>query len=458
MQEEAIKMLEESAAKFPENPEYPYELAFLRELRVTQLCKSRQFDEAIPLLRRLGDAPPDRTDFRAELVFETAKSNRLEETMATLEKVADVFDHLPDYRPELAKILSINGEPAAAVSIYRRLVEDYPDVAEHKAQLARRLSASGDVDAAFAILQKLVQEYPDVTEYRKNLGLAYFNRGHGPFHKRDYETALPAFDQAIRFDPDHAEAYDHRGAIHLARRDWDKAIADYTEAIRLGPLYDAAYTQRAGAYVLKGEYVKALADLAEAVRREPDNANTRYSHALVVLSSDDLADYREVCSETLRHFSKTEDTGAGHWVAWACVLGPDAVDDFSAPIALAEKAVESEPKRVSYMNTLGAILFRAGRLEEAIQRLAEANKLLEDPDSSAMSSPAYTWYFLAMAHQANKQAEVAKKWLDKATEWTDKVVREDEEGTNPLSWNRRLTLKLLREEAETMIEKNEGGR
>jgi ELWxxDGT repeat protein len=87
--------------------------------------------------------------------------------------------------------------------------------------------------------------------------------------------------------------------------------------------------------------------------------------------------------------------------------------------------------------------------------LTESNKLIEDPDATAKSSPAYTWYFLAMAHQANEQPEEAKKWLDKATEWTDKVVRQDEEGTASLSWNRRLTLRLLREEAEAMIEEDE---
>jgi hypothetical protein len=82
-----------------------------------------------------------------------------------------------------------------------------------------------------------------------------------------------------------------------------------------------------------------------------------------------------------------------------------------------------------------------------------ADELAREPESASTSSPAYGWYFLAMAHQADGQPEEAQKWLAKAVEWTDKVVREDEEGTASLSWNRRLTLKLLREEAEAMIEK-----
>ena len=51
-----------------------------------------------------------------------------------------------------------------------------------------------------------------------------------------------------------------------------------------------------------------------------------------------------------------------------------------------------------------------------------------------------------------RQHDEAKKWYDKAVEWTEKVTREHEEGTGPrLSWNRRLTLKLLRQEAQKTL-------
>ena len=63
-------------------------------------------------------------------------------------------------------------------------------------------------------------------------------------------------------------------------------------------------------------------------------------------------------------------------------------------------------------------------------------------------SPAYTWYFLAMAHQALGHQEDARTWLDKANQWTEQVLGDEEE---PPSWKRRLTLKLLRDEANGLI-------
>jgi Tfp pilus assembly protein PilF len=157
----------------------------------------------------------------------------------------------------------------------------------------------------------------------------------------------------------------------------------------------------------------------------------------------------------LKAFEDTEKADEGHWLAWTCALAPEALADLSAAVAEGQMAVQSAPESVVYLNTLGAILYRAGRFEEAVQRPTEADKLTEKPDTAARSSPAYTWYFWAMAHHKLGHEAEAKEWLDKATAWTAKVLGEHEEGTAPLAWNRRLTLKLFREEAEELIGKGE---
>jgi hypothetical protein len=90
-------------------------------------------------------------------------------------------------------------------------------------------------------------------------------------------------------------------------------------------------------------------------------------------------------------------------------------------------------------------------LDEATERLTEADQLAQQMGEDQPCSPAYTWYFLAMAHHRLGHREEAKKWLDKAVSWTDKVFREADLGTADLSWSRRLTLKLLRDEAEALL-------
>jgi tetratricopeptide (TPR) repeat protein len=188
---------------------------------------------------------------------------------------------------------------------------------------------------------------------------------------------------------------------------------------------------------------------------QPENTIYSYWAALTQLRGGLDDSYHDTCRGMVERFQDTEKASDAHWTAWTCLLAPDAVQDYGPVVRLAEQAVEAEPNSGVYLKTLGGIFYRVGRFEEAVQRLAEADKLIDDLDSQSKSSPAYTWYFLAMAHHKLGHDDEAKKWLDKATEWTDKILAEEEEGTATVAWNRLLTLKLLREEAEAMIAEDE---
>ena len=67
-----------------------------------------------------------------------------------------------------------------------------------------------------------------------------------------------------------ADAAFDRGNAASDRKDYDTAIAEYSEAIRLDPQFDAAYHNRGSAYADKGEYAKAISDFNEAIRLAPD--------------------------------------------------------------------------------------------------------------------------------------------------------------------------------------------
>jgi hypothetical protein len=106
---------------------------------------------------------------------------------------------------------------------------------------------------------------------------------------------------------------------------------------------------------------------------------------------------------------------------------------------------------------LGAALLRAGRLDEALDELTEASRLLNGPshiatpDGALNGSPACTWYLLAMAHHARGNEEEARQWLAKATAWTEDALAKHESMTHELHWPRRATLQILRTEAEALI-------
>jgi uncharacterized protein HemY len=129
-------------------------------------------------------------------------------------------------------------------------------------------------------------------------------------------------------------------------------------------------------------------------------------------------------------------------------LAPKAVDDFQPCIRLAQRAVEQDPDNPDFHRALGAILYRAGDYDAAINALAEAIRQRGDKGSWQ------DWLFLAMAHHQLGHSDDAKKWLEKA----DKLMKEDAatkakraEEIGPSFWYHQLELELLHAEAESII-------
>lgn len=187
----------------------------------------------------------------------------------------------------------------------------------------------------------------------------------------------------------------------------------------------------------------------------PEEPVAWYRLAIAQLGASQAEDYRAICRRMVEQFRDTASPAESYWTVWTCLLGPQSVEDYSPLVQLAEQTVTAEPESVQYLKTLGGILCRAGRFEDAIRPLTKANARVEDPESKSLSSPAYTWYFLAMAQHKLGHDSEARQWLQKATEWTDEVLGEHENGTAAVPWNLRLTLKLLRDQAEQTIASNE---
>ena len=96
------------------------------------------------------------------------------------------------------------------------------------------------------------------------------------------------------------------------------------------------------------------------------------------------------------------------------------------------------------MKSLGAILYRAGSFQEALEHLNIAAESAQTERTSA----AYGWYFLAMTHHRLGHADDARQVLEQANEQAD---RELNDASSPAPWNRKPTLELLRKEAEELL-------
>jgi tetratricopeptide (TPR) repeat protein len=252
-------------------------------------------------------------------------------------------------------------------------------------------------------------------------------------------------------------AYAQAGEQQKAQADFRHAVDRYTHALEANRSW-VLYVNRGNAHAELAQWDRASADYAQAAQDQAADQVTWYRHALLRLHLADREGYRKACTTILDRFSKQENPVTTDLALWACVLGPDSLTDYPRLVQWAEKLLAAQPKNVAYLNWVGAALYRAGRFEEALRRLNEADALYKPADEQ-QSALAFNRLFLAMAHHRLGHVEEAKKWHAKAVRGIEQELQKttkEPAAARPLPWNRRLTLQLLRREAEELLRKEPG--
>ena len=229
---------------------------------------------------------------------------------------------------------------------------------------------------------------------------------------KNWTAALWYLDQVIAAEPNDWQLFADRAIVHekLDRR--PEREADRSQAVKLGA--DSSFLlQLSEDYAQEGEWKKSAASMALARERGDTSIGTAQSHALLCLKADDLAGYRQVCAGIVAKAAPMPSVGAANTLAWVCAIGPDAVADYTKPVASGELAVRlaSPGSKYGVLNTLGAILYRAGRYREAITRLNEGIH------ASNGDGGIHDWIFLAMAHHRLDETIQARKFLAKAIQY-----------------------------------------
>jgi tetratricopeptide (TPR) repeat protein len=190
----------------------------------------------------------------------------------------------------------------------------------------------------------------------------------------------------------------------------------------------------------RGLWDKATKALAKARERGGLPLAAAYWECLLALHAKDHDKHRRNCQRILVRLGDEPPAALANAVAWLCALAPGADADFARPLKLAELAVRSAAanERPNVLNTLGAVLYRAGRFQEAIGRLEEG---IRTRKGEGMGQD---WVFLAMAHHRLGEKEKARAYLAKL----------GNEPADVRGWD-QLEMAVLRREAVTLLD---GGR
>jgi tetratricopeptide (TPR) repeat protein len=235
-----------------------------------------------------------------------------------------------------------------------------------------------------------------------------------------------------------------RARSFMARKQWDAAEAAFDEAMRARPFNIAIIVECGDLYTRRGLWSKAAAYYATKVKQYPEVAPLHEQLAVTRLMAGDLPGYRAACAGMLARFKPIDDSTADIRVAYACSLAAEAVSDLPGLIEVSERSTRWV---VSNERAVGAVLFRAGRLEDALKRFERA--------PHAVPPRARDLLFLAMIHSGLGHTSEARRCLQQADQWiteADKAPSGTEaEGPRWSNLTERPTTLLLRRETEAVV-------
>jgi Tfp pilus assembly protein PilF len=220
---------------------------------------------------------------------------------------------------------------------------------------------------------------------------------------------------------------------------WDEAEVACTDAIRARPLNRSVWSARGRFYMSRVRPEQAAQSFATAIRLMPDDIALREQHCLVLSGKGNSNGSKSAVYDMVDRFGTTDDPDRANSVAWTCALLPNAVSNLEGPIRPAEAAVKGASRyhMADSLTTLGATLYRARRLHEAVRRLDEG---IQSPRKWKVPQ---AWAFLAMAHHRLGHRAEARRWLDR--------LREYQPSTDPNRFWDELEIRMLRSEAEAVV-------
>ncbi len=176
----------------------------------------------------------------------------------------------------------------------------------------------------------------------------------------------------------------------------------------------------------------------------PGDLAAAYCRALLYVRRGHFSGYRELCQSLLETSDKSQDARTQNAIAWTCALAPGAVSDYRRVLKLSEQAVEgcATDKRHIYLNTYGAVLYRAGKFEAA------AEALRDGIEAHASGGETLDWILLALVHKQLGHEDEAVQWRDKALARCHAPV--DPQDDPPSVWE-RIEVQLFRQEAGRLL-------
>jgi tetratricopeptide (TPR) repeat protein len=242
--------------------------------------------------------------------------------------------------------------------------------------LALKAGVDGNQKQQEEYLKKLVELYPDDERAQAQLGQFYFGQ-------QKYDLAIQYLKKSTELNPEYSSSYNMLGYSNRNLENFDEAEKAFKKYIELIPDDPNPYDSYAEMLSKQGRYEEAITQYEEALAIDPDffPSHMGISNNLIYLNKYDEA--KMYCDES---YDVAKNDGERRFALFAktvaCVDEGDiecALQEMQKQYDIANK-INDPAAMTGDLNTMGNILFEAGRYEEAKTKYNEALKVMESSD------------------------------------------------------------------------------
>jgi tetratricopeptide (TPR) repeat protein len=240
------------------------------------------------------------------------------------------------------------------------------------AELAR---FQGLADEASSWLDEAYEVAPD--DWRVARAQANFHQALG--HDEEAERWMTG---AVALAPELARLRSDLGSIYGHQKRYQSAISAYNEALKLDPDFVPAMISRANIWLILGKPKDALEDFDSAIKHQPGSPDARLGRALS-LEADGKPNAARSAYEAALEIDP-DNAIARNNLAWL-IVSSSTNQDLDLAASHAERAVELAPEVAGFRDTLATVYRAQGRREAAIREYRKAIEIDPALEPSAIA-------------------------------------------------------------------------
>jgi tetratricopeptide (TPR) repeat protein len=357
-------------------------------------AKQKRFDAGVRTLQSLVQLHPREAIGHYYLGRMYEQLEKLPEAEREYAKVIELEPASQSGFTELLRVLLKQKKTERARVECERMLEREPSNALARKVVSHIMLGESKLDGALEHLQVLEGIESDATDTRFKIALIQIE-------KQNFKEALRELSLVLATNPKHAEARYYYASILASSGRASEAVDELLEIEKGSPMFVRSRTFAAFILRQDNERKRALSAVREGLSVEPDNLNLGTYEVLILRDLGRLAEAEERLRARLRKSPNEErllfnlglilgdrgkvdeaievmesllvvnpkHTDALNFVAYALA---ESDRDLAKADQYARRALEGRPRDGFYLDTLGWIQFRQGRLADAETTMEQA--------------------------------------------------------------------------------------